>query len=81
MDIRIMSKKRGKIVNVSRLSLEAQGRYVVGLTEENNSILIEACENEKKAEEVIGEIIRYIEEGYRRGSKDMLIDIDGIVGR
>lgn len=74
MDIRIINKDR-KIVNVSRLSLEAQGRYVVGLTDEQRQVLVESCLDEQEAERLMEKMIECIKKAHKNNEKDILIDI------
>lgn len=74
MDIRVINSNR-KIVNVSRLSLEAQGRYVVGLTDEQKQVLVEICESEKDAERLMESLIECIKKAHKEEDKDILIDI------
>lgn len=74
MDIRVINSDR-KIVNVSRLSLEAQGKYVVGLTDEQKQVLVESCLDEQEAERLMGIIIECIKRAHKKENKDILIDI------
>lgn len=74
MDIRVITRDR-RVVNVSRLSLEVQGRYVVGITEEQNRVLVESCGREEEAEEKMKEIIEEIREAHRKGRRDLLIEL------
>lgn len=72
MDIRIINSDR-KIVNVSRLSLEAQGRYVVGLTDEQKQVLVESCLDEQEAERLMERLIEEIAKSHDKGFRDILI--------
>ena len=72
MDIRIINKDR-KIVNVSRLSLEAQGKYVVGLTDEQKQVLVESCLDEQEAERLMERLIEEIAKSHDKGFRDILI--------
>ena len=74
MDIRIINKDR-KIVNVSRLSLEAQGRYVVGLTDEQKQVLVESCLGEEEAKRLMESLIECIKKAHKEEDRDILIDI------
>lgn len=74
MDIRIINSDR-KIVNVSRLSLEAQGRYIVGLTDEQKQVLVESCSDEREAERLMESLIECIKKAHKEEDKDILIDI------
>ena len=74
MDIRVINSDR-KIVNVSRLSLEAQGRYIVGLTDEQKQVLVESCLDEQEAERLMERLIECIREAHKNDDKDILIDI------
>ena len=75
MDIRVINSDR-KIVNVSRLSLEAQGKYVVGLTDEQKQVLVESCESENDAENLMLDLIEEIKQAHKMGKKDLLIAIE-----
>lgn len=74
MDIRVINSNR-KIVNVSRLSLEAQGRYVVGLTDEQKQVLVESCLDEQEANRLMESLIECIKKAHKEEDKDILIDI------
>ena len=74
MDIRVINSDR-KIVNVSRLSLEAQGKYVVGLTDEQKQVLVESCLDEQEAERLMESLIECIKKAHKKKKKDILIDI------
>jgi hypothetical protein len=74
MDIRVINSDR-KIVNVSRLSLEAQGKYVVGLTDEQKQVLVESCLDEQEAERLMESLIECIKKAHKNNEKDILIDI------
>lgn len=72
MDIRVINSDR-KIVNVSRLSLEAQGKYVVGLTDEQKQVLVESCLDEQEAERLMERLIEEIAKSHDKGFRDILI--------
>lgn len=74
MDIRVINSDR-KIVNVSRLSLEAQGRYVVGLTDEQKQVLVESCLDEQEAKRLMERLIEDIKESYKKGVNNILIEL------
>ena len=73
MDIRVIVG--GKVINVSELSLEAQGVYVVGVGAEGNQRVVVRCKEEREAEEVMGRIIEEIRGAHRRKQRDILIEI------
>lgn len=74
MDIRVINSDR-KIVNVSRLSLEAQGKYVVGLTDEQKQVLVESCLDEQEADRLMEKMIEDIKESYKKGVNNILIEL------
>lgn len=71
MDIRIIDERNKRVVNVSRLSLEVQGKYVVGLTDEGKQVLVKGCYDEQEAERLMDRIIA----GIKSGTSDIVINL------
>ena len=71
MDIRVIDKRR--VVNVSRLSLEVQGKYVVGLTDEGKVVNVKGCYDKQEAEKLMDRIIEEICEGVAREEREIII--------
>lgn len=71
MDIRIIDGLR--VVNVSRLSLEVQGRYVVGLTEDGKQVNVKTCVDEESANELLNRVITEICRGVSDNKEGIVI--------
>lgn len=71
MDIRIIDERNKRVVNVSRLSLEVQGKYVVGLTDEGKQVLVKGCYDEQEAERLMDRIIV----GIKSATSDIVINL------
>lgn len=71
MDIRIIDERNKRVVNVSRLSLEVQGKYVVGLTDEQKQVLVKGCYDEQEAERLMDRIIV----GIKSATSDIVINL------
>lgn len=76
MDIRIIDGRR--IVNVSRLSLEVQGQYIVGLTDEGKQVLVKRCLDEQEGEKLMDRIEERIKEGTQYGKESIVIDLGDV---
>ena len=67
----IIDEKNKRVVNVSRLSLEVQGKYVVGLTDEGKQVLVKGCYDEQEAERLMDRIIV----GIKSATSDIVINV------
>lgn len=76
MDIRIIDGRR--IVNVSRLSLEVQEEYVVGLTDEGKEMNVKKCLDEQEANKLMEKIIKRVKEAAQYGKESVVIDLEEI---
>lgn len=74
MEIRIVEGRR--IMNVSRIEMKVEGKYIIGIEEGGRVIRISERESEERAKEEMGRIIEEIREGISMRRKEILIDIE-----
>lgn len=72
MDIRLINSRR-QIINASKLSIMAEGKYIVGLTAEGKQVLIDTCEDEANAKETIDFLIARIDEASESDKGSMVL--------
>lgn len=73
MEIRVINKEKA-IVNVSSLSIMAEGRYIVGKNERNDVIVVEKFGSEEEAEEVMEKVIWVIEKANEVDKESLILD-------
>ena len=73
MDIRIINGE-DEIINVSRLSIRTENRYLVGMNERGERIIIEGYKNWIEAREKLMDIVGEIKEIGKKGN-DIIIDL------
>lgn len=77
MDIRVINSRR-QIVNVSDGMLEVQDRYIVKVSNEGKSMLVEVCRDEEEAKRVMERIIESVIGGHIGKQRDIVINMPGI---
>lgn len=73
MDIRIINQE-DEIINVSRLSIKTENRYLIGINERGERITIEGYDNWMEAREKLMDIVGEIKERVKKGN-DIIIDL------
>ncbi len=73
MEIRVINKEKA-IVNVSSLSIVAEGRYIVGKNERNDVIVVEKFGSEEEAEEAMEKVIWVIEKANEVNKESVILD-------
>lgn len=75
MDIRIIIKEDNRIINVTNLSIEVQGKYIVGLTADGKQVLIYNCLDEQTANKIMQNIIEAILKANDKGARSVILTI------
>jgi hypothetical protein len=72
MDIRVINKAK-EIVNVSRLSITTQGKWLIGLTERGETVRIEEYESKEEAQDRLEAFGMKIEAAMENKQENVLI--------
>lgn len=72
MDIRVINKNK-EIVNVSRLSITVQGKWLIGLTERGETVRIEEYESKEEAQDRLEAFGMAIEAAMENKQENVLI--------
>lgn len=72
MDIRVINKAK-EIINVSRLSITTQGKWLIGLTERGETVRIEEYESKEEAQDKLEAFGMEIEAAMENKQENVLI--------
>lgn len=73
MEIRVINKEKA-IVNVSSLSIMAEGRYIIGKNERNDVIVVEKFGSEEEAKEEMEKVIWVIGKANEVDKESVILD-------
>ena len=73
MDIRVVNRGN-EVINVSRLNIMAEGKYILGKSEKNDVVVVERFESEEKAKEEMSKVIWVIEKANEVKQESIIID-------
>lgn len=72
MDIRVINKNN-EIINVTNLSIMAQGKWMVGMNDRGETVRIEEYENKEGAQDALERMSLAVEIAVEKDKENMLV--------